>query len=85
MSEPLTIDRLLDPVAGAIGIESAQRVVALRADADIEERMELLAGKANEGTLSPGEREEYENCVRVIDVIAILQAKAGKLLRASGL
>lgn len=85
MNDPLTIDRLLDSLAGAIGIESAHRVVALRADSAIEERLELLAGKANEGTLSAGEREEYESCVRIMDVIAILQSKAGKLLRASGL
>jgi hypothetical protein len=85
MSEPLTIDRLLDSLAGAIGIESARRLVALRADAAVEERLEVLAAKANEGTLNDRERDEYDSCVRVIDVISILQAKAGKLLRASGI
>ena len=82
MNEPLTIDRLLEPVAGVLGQESARRLVELRADGRAAERIGRLAGKANEGTLTPAEREEYEACVQVTDIIAVLQAKARKLLRA---
>lgn len=45
--------------------------------------MEQLAEKPNEGALSPAGREEYETCVRVSGIIAILQAKARKLIRAA--
>lgn len=81
MNESLTIDRLLEPVAGALGQESARRLVDLRADGGAAERIGMLAGKANEGTLTPAEREEYDACVQVTDIIAVLQAKARKLLR----
>lgn len=84
MNEPLTIDRLLEPVAGALGPDAARRLVELRADSGAAERIAALAGKANEGTLTAAERREYEACVHVTDVIAVLQAKARKLLQAPG-
>jgi hypothetical protein len=46
----------------------------------LQERLDILADKGTEGQLSPEEREEYETYVRAIHLIAILQAKARKLL-----
>ena len=46
-------------------------------------RIEALADKCSDGSLSPEEREEYEMLVNVGFFISILQAKA-RLLLASG-
>ena len=53
----------------------------LRADPEEEARMEVLASKANEGTMTPEERREYESWVRAGSVMSILQAKARLYLK----
>ena len=62
---------------------SAVALVELRADPELQGRMDELAEKCNEGKLSSEEREEYETSVRFANYLAIIQAKASRLLRAS--
>jgi hypothetical protein len=78
------LDRLLDPVARCLTADVAKRLVELRADPETQARIDELAGKANEGTLSPNEKTEYEGYVEAIDVVSILQAKARKVLAVRG-
>ena len=78
---PSVLDRLLDPIARCLTPESARALVALRADAVAQARIEELAEKCNDGQLTPEERREYETYVHVGNVITILQAKARLLLR----
>ncbi|MGV3720525.1 MAG: hypothetical protein ACO1SX_06395 [Actinomycetota bacterium] len=77
---PSTLDLLLDPVSRCLTPDAARRLVDLRADPELQERMELWAEKSTEGQLTPEEREEYDTYVRTIHVIGILQAKARRLL-----
>ena len=56
-------------------------LVELRTDPETEARMEILAGKANEGTLTAEERREYESWVRAGSMMSILQAKARLYLK----
>jgi hypothetical protein len=74
------LDRLLEPVASCLTPDALQRLVDLRADADLEERLSTLADRNTEGLLSGEEREEYETYISAIHVISILQAKARRLL-----
>jgi hypothetical protein len=78
------LDRLLDPFAKCLTAEVARQFVELRPDAQTQGRIDELAAKANEGTLSPAERIEYERYVEAIDVVSILQAKARKVLAVRG-
>jgi hypothetical protein len=55
----------------------------LRADLELQARMDELAEKCNEGRLTPEEREEYDTVVRFATYLAIIQARARRLLRAS--
>lgn len=77
------LERLLEPVAHSMNGESLKQLVDLRADSDLQTRMEFLAEKNTEGTLSPEEKEQYELLVHAMHVIGILQAKARKLLTAN--
>lgn len=52
-----------------------------RFDAAAQAQLNKLARKCNEGQLTEQERREYESYVQVIDIIAILQAKARALLK----
>lgn len=70
------LDRMLDPVSRCFSLEGARELVALRADPIATARMEELADKCNEGTLTDQERTEYEACVHAGSLISILQAKA---------
>jgi len=70
------LDRLLEPLAGCLTPAVAAKVADLRADDIIQQRIDYLAERSNEGTLSQEERDEYAGYVHAIDVIAILQAKA---------
>jgi hypothetical protein len=77
------LDRLLAPFADCLTPEVAARVAEMRADETVQARIDYLAGRANEGLLTPEEAEEYDGYLHAIDVIAVLQAKARSLLRRS--
>jgi hypothetical protein len=76
-----TLDRLVEPIVRTLTPEVAKAIVALRADPELQERMDELAEKCNEGRLTADEREEYETNIRFGNFIAIIQAKARRMLK----
>jgi hypothetical protein len=78
------LDRMLDPVGRCLTPDAARQLVALRADPADQARIDELADKSTEGQLSPDERAEYEFYIAANNVIAILQAKARRVLAANG-
>ncbi len=80
MSAANGLDGLLEPLSLCLDAESAQRVIAFRIDPRIQERIELLGERANEGALNPQERSEYEALINAADFIAILRLKAQRHL-----
>ena len=74
------LDRVLDPFTACLTPDVAQRIVNLRADAETQARVDELANKANEGTLSDRERAEYNKYRDAFHFVTILQAKARALL-----
>jgi hypothetical protein len=75
------LDRLLEPLAGCLSSDVAAKVADLRADEEIQGRVDFLAERANEGLLTANEQEEYAGYLHAIDVITVLQAKARSQLR----
>jgi hypothetical protein len=75
-----TLDRLLDPVGESLGVKAAETLVQLRADRELQAKMEDLARRCTEGELTPEEKAEYDALVSANNVIAILQAKARAVL-----
>jgi hypothetical protein len=78
---PIHLDRLLEPLAGCLSPDVAAKVADLRADEDVQARIDYLADRANEGLLTDDERGEYVGYLNAIDVITVLQAKARSQLR----
>jgi hypothetical protein len=74
------LDRILDPVGRALSPEAARQVLALRADDETQSEMDVFADRANQGTLTPDERAEYESLIAAATLVAILQAKARSVL-----
>ena len=74
------LDRLLNPITDAFTPEMAEVIVNLRADSELESRIQELRTKSNLGTLSPQESEEYQEFVEAVDIISIIQSKARQFL-----
>ena len=71
-----TLDRLLDPLQDCFTTEVASQIVNLRADDSVQSRLDELAERNSEGTITAEERSEYQALVSVGNLIAVLQAKA---------
>jgi hypothetical protein len=84
MSTATVLDRIFDPFEDVLTVESAQRIMAWRADDETQQRLDELGNKCNEGQLTLAEREEYDAYVRAIEFIGILQAKARAVLQRNG-
>ncbi|MGD0774946.1 MAG: hypothetical protein ABSC05_19195 [Candidatus Solibacter sp.] len=80
MSVAIGLDGLLEPLSRCLDIASARRVVDLQVAPPVQERIDTLAEGANEGTLSDGERSEYEALINAADFISILKLKARRYL-----
>lgn len=82
-SESTLLDDLLEPFGACLTPEVAQKLVNLQANEAVVARVEELADKCNEGTLTPDERAEYESYVQVNQVMTLLKAKARKFLQST--
>jgi hypothetical protein len=68
--------RLLEPLSKCIRGDAENELLNLRADLELQTRIDALAERCDEGSLTADERDEYETNVRFGNFIAILQAKA---------
>jgi hypothetical protein len=75
-----SLDRLLDRVARCFTPKVARALLEVRADPELQVRIDELASRCNEGLLSQAERDEYEAYVRAINLITLLQSRARLLL-----
>ncbi len=80
MSEAALLDELLDPLTRCLDTASAQRVADLRISSAVQERISILADRANEGQLNCEERADYEALISATDFVAILKLKAKRSL-----
>ncbi len=80
MGAATVLDGLLDPLSRCLDAESARRLVDFRVDLPVQERINSLAERANDGSLSSDERAEYEALINAADFISILKLKARRHL-----
>ncbi len=81
-SASTAFDRGVRPVLQTLLLDKAEVVLSCRPDPALQDRIEELAGKANEGELSEEELAEYEGYVRANKFIAILRRQARRILGA---
>ena len=74
------LDRLLEPLTNAFTPEVASAVLEIHVDSELEDHINELRRKANEGTLTAAEDAEYKDFVEAVDLISIMQAKARRSL-----
>ncbi|MSU62624.1 MAG: hypothetical protein EXS31_09530 [Pedosphaera sp.] len=85
MNATITASELLgefvEPLGRALTVDSARALLEIRTSGTAQRHISELAERCNRGTLSPGEKAEYQLLVEVGDVIALLQARARLYLR----
>lgn len=75
--------RLLQPFEENMTPETARFLLAYRADEALRDRVQDLADKNTEGTLTPLEQAEYEAYAAFTMRMAVLQSKARRQVQAS--
>ena len=81
-SEAAILSRLIEPAAESLPPEVARYLLSLEFSRLDHDRMQLLAARAREGTLTPAERDETERYERIGHLVALLKSKARKSLKA---
>lgn len=74
------LEQAIDPSEPIFTEEGARRLIAMKPNAEKMARMECLAEKANEGSLTASERGEYEALVYSSKLMSVLRLKAGAFI-----
>jgi hypothetical protein len=80
MNGTRVFEQLLEPVSRCLTPEVARALLNLRAPPQAQARIEELADKCTEGSLTPEEQGEYDAFVWAGNLMALLQARARALL-----
>ena len=81
--EMAAFDRGIRPVLQLVLPDKAAAVLNFRPPAELQARIEQLAGKSNEGHLTEAERAEYQGYVRANKFVAVLRRQARQLMEAA--
>lgn len=76
----IAFDRAVAPVFRLLTREQTLQIADFHGDTELQDRIQILAEKANEGRLSDEERSEYEGYAQANKFIAVLKAKARRML-----
>jgi hypothetical protein len=82
-SDAAILSRLIAPDIENLPPEVARYLLSLAFCQSDRNRMHVLAAKAREGTLTPAEQSEAESYERIGHLLALLQSKARKSLKAT--
>ena len=83
MSSQAAFQRGVGPLLSLLLPGREDAVLSVKADESLNERIEELATKNTEGSLTPDEREEYAGYVRANKFVAVLRREAKKFKSGS--
>lgn len=75
------LDKYLDPVSDALSKQAAQKILDLEPTSDVVLRVQELAEKSDAGTITEEERDEYRALADAGTLVALLKAKARRVLK----
>lgn len=75
------VENLFSKVSGCFNEQSAEALVALRADDKTTAMIEEIADKSREGLLNSEEQRQYQEFAQAVSFVSVLQAKARVYLR----
>jgi hypothetical protein len=74
------LDRCFDPLISVMTTDQARQILEIQPDPQLVARVKHLAEKADAGTITVEERDEYKHFVDAGDIISLLKAKARRSL-----
>ena len=74
------LDRIVDSLGECLTPETSLRILGLKADRKLQDRVDYLASRSAEGTITPEEQVEYSKYVSYGTFVAILKSKSRQLL-----
>ena len=77
--------RAINPADGNLPEDAARSMLEFQLSPDDLDRVNQLAAKAREGTLSPEERAELDDYERTSAFLELIQSKARQSLKSTGL
>jgi hypothetical protein len=80
---PVILERIFEPVGEVLTPAAARRIANWSIDNDTQRRIDELADKSNNGTLTTEEAAEYDSYLSAFDIVAILQSQARTVLEKS--
>ena len=83
MSGAAAFQRGVNPLLELLLPGKVDELLAAKRDPALSDRIEQLASKSTEGTLSPEEREEYLGYIRANKFVAVLRREAKKFKSGS--
>jgi hypothetical protein len=78
------LEQMVDPITRTFTREAAEEIVNLRVDLETQRRIDELADKCSEGTLTSEERSEYQEYVSYFNLLSVLQGRAKTFLKNVG-
>jgi hypothetical protein len=69
-------DKMLDMAAECFDAPTLNALAKLRLSPKLAARVDRLAGRANEGELTPREREEYQAYIQTSEMLSLIQLRA---------
>jgi hypothetical protein len=86
MSDPIASSALnlyMDSLSRCLDAESARRLAEFRVAAPVQERVDVLAERANEGLLTDDERSEYDALISVSEFVTHLRLRTLRNLESN--
>jgi len=75
------LEQIADLEAKSISPETARHLLDLAFPESHQQQVDALSQKARAGSLTPAERAELDEFIRVADLLAILQSRARQALK----
>jgi hypothetical protein len=82
MSSHALLERMVEPIGRVLTPQAAAEILEVRADEETQRRIDELADKCNEGTLTIAESSEYQEFISLFNILTVLQARALTVLDA---
>lgn len=76
------MDHIVEPFAECLTEDAAKKIVALRAEPELQHRVDELADKANLGELTSAERNEYDRYLAAFHFVTVMQSRARRFLQS---
>ena len=82
MPSPTLLEQMVEPIGRLLTPQAAAEILDVRADGATQQRIDELADKCNNGSLTPDETAEYQEFISLFNILTVLQSRARTVLES---